>query len=263
MNEKPCIFNENEIVIQQETAKMKAYAKPFSQWSKSAQFFSINSLKHIGDNRKSENVSIMKNFLFEFDTLPLDEQKTLLKKRRDIISMAVYSGNKSIHFILQVVDTPETREQYHYVWELLANKYFPLADKQCKDVLRLSRTPNSARSDTGKRQILILNELQPLSLNWRPLYQKIKELKDMSASYRRTITIRRNGALDYEAECILKGEYPKGERDEIIRVGVPYLFHHGYLLDEILENNMNERSNPQTIKNYYNKLASGYYGQSV
>jgi hypothetical protein len=237
---------------------MKGYAIPFNQWNIHKPFFAINPVKQINDTRKSENISVMKNFLFESDTLSLEEQKELLKQRKDIISMATYSGNKSIHFIIQVIDIPETIEQYHYVWKLLKDKYFPNADTQCNDCIRLSRTPTSVRTDTNKRQLLLFNTLQPLNIQWRPLYNTIQSYKYMSIEYRKTIPIRRNEKLTYEAECILEGDYPKGERDEIIRTGLPYLFFNGYSLEEILENNMKIRNNPQTIRNYYRKLKDKY-----
>jgi hypothetical protein len=127
----------------------------------------------------------MKNFLFESDVLSLEEQKELLKERRDILSMATYSGNKSIHFIVQIKDYPETIEEYHYVWKLLKDKYFPNADTQCNDCIRLLRTPNGVRGDTDKRQLLLFNSL-------RPLYNVIQTYRNMSLEYRKTITIRRN-----------------------------------------------------------------------
>jgi hypothetical protein len=258
MNPIPCIFNDNDLIIQQEQVAMKGYAIPFNQWNIHKTFFAINPVKQINDTRKSENISVMKNFLFESDTLSMEKQKELLKERKDIISMATYSGNKSIHFVIQIEDPPETIEQYHYVWRLLKDKYFPYADTQCNDSIRLTRTPNSVRNDTNKRQLLLFNTLQPLNIQWKPLYNTIQMYKDMSIEYRKTIPIRRNETLTYEAECILEGDYPKGERDEIIRIGLPYLFYNGYTLEEILENNMKIRNNPQTIKNYYHKLEGKY-----
>jgi len=257
----PCIFNENEIIIQQEIVEMKGYAIPVKQWNNNKQFFSINPVKEIGNNRKKENVSVMKNFLFESDTLPIEEQKLLFKKYKDIISMATFSGNKSIHFIIQVIDAPETIDEYHYVWNLLKDKYFQHADKQCNDCMRLSRTPNAKR-DNNIKQILICNELKLIELNWRPLYNKINEVKIMSMEYRRSIPIVRNEVLTYEAQCILNGDYPKGERDPIIRKGLVFLFYNGYKLEEILENNMSKRNNPQTIKNFYHKLENDYIGNN-
>lgn len=258
MDFKPCIFNNKDMVIQQEQVEMKGSALPLMCWNKNKQFFSINPVRDIGESRRNENVMIMKNFLFESDSLTLEEQKPLVKKYKDIISMATFSGNKSIHFIIQVLDTPDTLDEYHYVWELLKNKYFPYADRACNDCIRLSRTPEALR-DNNKKQVLIWNTLQPLELNWKPLYLKQKEIKNMSNEYRKTIPITRNESLTYEAECILNGDYPKGERDEIIRKGLPYLYYNRYALDEILENNMSIRSNPQTIKNYYLKLENNYY----
>jgi hypothetical protein len=263
MNTIPCIFTENDLIIQQEQVAMKGYANPFSQWNNNPQFFSLNPVKQMNDTRKSENISVMKNFLFESDTLSVAEQKVLLKERLDIISMATYSGNKSIHFIIQVKDPPETIEQYHYVWKLLKDKYFQNADTQCNDCIRLTRTPNSIRTDTNKTQFLLFNKLQPLDIQWRGLYETIQKYKSLSYEYRKTIPITRNENLTYEAECILNGNYPKGERDEIIRMGLPYLFYNGYTLNEILENNIKTRNNPQTIKNYYHKLESDYYDKKV
>jgi len=261
MNSIPCIFNENDIIIQQEIVEMKGYAIPLTQWNNNKQFFSINPVKEIGNNRKKENVSVKKNFLFESDTLPIEEQKVLFKKYKDIISMATFSGNKSIHFIIQVIDAPETIDEYHYVWNLLKDKYFQHADKQCNDCMRLSRTPNAIR-DNNIKQILICNELKPIELNWKPLYNRINEVKILSKEYRRSIPIARNEVLTYEAQCVLNGDYPKGNRDEIIRIGLPFLFYNGYKLDEILENNMSIRNNPQTIKNFYHKLENDYIGNN-
>jgi hypothetical protein len=162
----PCIFNENEKVIQQGQVAMRGYAIPLRQWDNANAFFAINPVMEIGNNRVKENVSAMKNFLFESDTLPIEDQKALLKKHRDIISMATYSGNKSIHFIIQVIDITETTDEYRYVWKLLKDKYFQHADTQCNDCMRLSRTPDALR-DNSKKQFLIWNELQPIELNWK------------------------------------------------------------------------------------------------
>jgi len=255
----PCIFNENDIIIQQEIVEMKSYAIPLAQWDSGKQFFSINPVKRINDNRKRDNIAVMKNFLFESDTMPIEDQKQLLKKNKGVISMATFSGNKSIHFIIQVLDMPTTIDEYHYVWNELRNKYFPHADAQCNDCIRLSRTPGAVR-DNGKKQVLILNTLQPIELNWRPLFNKINELKIMSMDYRKTIPITRKEFLTYEGQCVLNGEYPKGERDEIIRIGLPFLFYNGYKLEEILENNMSVRNNPQSISAFYHKLESGFSG---
>jgi len=131
MNAIPCIFSENDFVIQQEIAEAKGYATPVSQWDKTKPFFAINPVKSIGDNRKGENIAVMRNFLFEFDAIPLETQKAVFKRHKDIVSMATYSGGKSIHMIIQVADYPTDKDGYRYVWKLLRDKYFPLADRQC------------------------------------------------------------------------------------------------------------------------------------
>jgi len=255
MKTTPCIFNDNDLIIQQDTAWQTANAVKLDKWNVNKQFFSINPYNRYYCNRKKENISVMKNFLFEFDSIPLENQKTLFKEYKDIISMATYSGNKSIHFIIQIEDIPNTNDEYKYIWNMIKDRYFPLADKQCNDTTRLSRTPNAER-ENGMKQLLIWNTLQPLDIKWRGIYNISNEIKIMSNEYRKTIPITRNKTLTYEAECVLNGNYPKGERDEIIRKGVPYLFYNGYTLDETLENNMNTRANPDTIKNFWRKLES-------
>jgi hypothetical protein len=259
----PCIFNDDDYIIQQEEVEMIALARSIKKWNNQKQFFSINPVYDFGDDRKGRNVKSLKNFLFESDTLSLEEQKALFKKHKDIISMATFSGNKSIHFIIQVEDEPETKEEYRYVWKLLQKKYFPYADKQCNDCLRLSRTPNAIRETNNRKQVLIWNTLQPIKLNWKPLYNRIQELHNIAMSYRRMIPIIRKETLSYEAECVINGDYPKGERDAIIHKGLPYLFYNGYSLQECLTNNMSQRNNPQTIRNYYHRLETNYRGQEI
>jgi len=257
MNAIPCIFNAGEYIIQQEVVETKGYAIPVSRWDKAKPFFAINPVRGFGDSRKGENTAVMRNFLYEFDTIPLETQKAVFQRHRDMVSMATYSGGKSIHMIIQVADTPETKDEYRYVWKLLRDKYFPLADRQCNDRLRLSRTPNANR-DNGKKQVLIWNRLQPLDIKWRPLYKSVNAIMGMGREYRKATSITRTGKPPtYEAECVLNGDYPQGGRDEAIRVGVPFLYYNGYTLDEVLGNNMSERNNPATIRNYWHKLENG------
>jgi hypothetical protein len=251
----PCIFNDGDYVIQQDAINEFGYALPLKMWNSKKCFYSINTFLKCGMNRIKENVYTMKNFLFEFDSIPLDTQKKLLKKNIGIVSMAVFSGSKSIHFIIQVKDIPDNDNEYRYLWNLMNEKYFmKQADTQCNDYTRLSRSPNAVR-DNGVRQMLILNELKPIDLKWRPLYNRINELDLMKKDYRNSMPINRTGKkLTYEAECVLNGDYPKGERDMIIKKGLPWLFYNGYTLDEILTKNNNKRSNPASIKNFYQKL---------
>jgi len=158
MNAIPCIFNAGEYIIQQDIVETRGYAIPVSQWDKAKPFFAINPVQRHGDNRKGENTAAMRNFLFEFDTIPLEKQKSIFKKHKDVVSMATYSGGKSIHMIVQIADCPADKDQYRYVWKLLKEKYFPLADRQCNDCLRLSQTPEAER-DNGKRQVLVFARL--------------------------------------------------------------------------------------------------------
>jgi hypothetical protein len=124
--------------------------------------------------RASINVTAFRNFLFEIDSLPLEEQKSLLEflNTKVPITQVTFSGSSSYHAIISVVDTlpftPHTEQgvaQYSQAWRALdaelsaiAREYLGdkmpevLFDPACKDPARLSRTPGAIRPDTLKIQ---------------------------------------------------------------------------------------------------------------
>jgi hypothetical protein len=58
MENRPCIFNKEEIVIQQDIVEKKAYGIPFSEWDYHSQYFAINPVKSAGDNRITDQAII-------------------------------------------------------------------------------------------------------------------------------------------------------------------------------------------------------------
>jgi hypothetical protein len=121
-------------------------------------FFCINPLRSI-EERKNENVSQYRNFLFEFDGVPLDAQYKALEQLKQSlpIATAVYSGSKSVHLIISMADT--LTHDYRQAWLALSSEITYLtnliADPSCKNPARLSRLAGSVRPDTGKEQTLL------------------------------------------------------------------------------------------------------------
>lgn len=123
------------------------------------EFEILNELKDL-TSRTDANCLKHTRFLFEFDDFPLKDQCNMLKSGLDkLIVRAVFSGSKSIHFIVQFSDDCEEmcKTWYRKIWEHLEKTYFRGADSQCKNPSRLTRAPGVVRSDTGRSQKLLID----------------------------------------------------------------------------------------------------------
>lgn len=110
----------------------------------------INPIKGF---RCDSNVYRHQNFMWELDVGKLSSQLSYVKTLNIPWSCAVYSGNKSIHFLTcfdQEVDSKTYRLMYQ--WALNIGTLF---DQNCKNPSRSIRIPGNIRPDTGKRQRLI------------------------------------------------------------------------------------------------------------
>jgi hypothetical protein len=115
-----------------------------------ANWFSINPLH---TSRADANVQKYRNFLIEIDNMPIEQQQDYVLSRVPV-SAIVFSGNKSYHFIISLVDDLPNEAEYRKVAEAIYNAV-PGIDKSCKNPSRLSRTPGVLRPDTGLYQDLI------------------------------------------------------------------------------------------------------------
>ena len=109
-------------------------------------FLCINTAKELGQNRAAVNVSAYRNFLVEFDDLPLVDQYPAMDAAGLPYSAVLWSGGKSFHFIISLEEPLGTRELYKQYFERLMICSRCLADSKNKDVSRLSRFPNAARN---------------------------------------------------------------------------------------------------------------------
>jgi hypothetical protein len=120
--------------------------------SNTQEFFAVNPLKP-GCSRADANVSMFRNFLFEFDTLRVGprEQLEYIRALGIPYSTAVWSGNKSVHAIISLdIDVGPD------MWRIIAArlKGFAGSDSSTMNPSRLSRAPGFIRSN-GKLQELL------------------------------------------------------------------------------------------------------------
>jgi hypothetical protein len=115
-------------------------------------FLSINPL--VGDTRNDKNVTAFRSFLFEMDNMPVNEQLEYVEKNNIPYSLCVFSGGKSLHFVVTLnEDLPNiTVYKFYYEWLL---RTIPEADQATKNPSRGMRFPGVIRPETGKKQVLV------------------------------------------------------------------------------------------------------------
>lgn len=102
--------------------------------------------------------------LVEFDELPLEEQaafwRGVIEGRLLPVRSLVYSGAKSIHGLVELVDdgtAAKWSEQWRTLERLLCSDPDPAyhADRACKNAARFTRFPGALRPETGRPQALL------------------------------------------------------------------------------------------------------------
>lgn len=133
----------------------------------SVQPLSSHNLNVGGSIRHSSNVIIVRNFVFESDTLDIELQKTLVPKVAAVVPIraAVYSGGKSVHYFISLA-TPlaPDPDQYKRCWQGLADKIESVLgvgtlDKATKDIVRLARIGGATRANGVKQDLLYVGTL--------------------------------------------------------------------------------------------------------
>lgn len=121
------------------------------------EFEVLNELKDLS-HRSDSNCLYHTRFLFEIDSMSLEDQRELIEKIKPLLVRIVYSGSKSYHCIIEFDKKYEKECEMFYkeIWRIINRKYFDSkCDTQCINPSRLTRTPNVIRKDTGKNQELV------------------------------------------------------------------------------------------------------------
>lgn len=131
---------------------------------------------NITPDRKSEHLTPT-FFVYESDTLSLNEQKELINKANtNHIYTSTFSGSKSIHYLVPIEQSQanEIKKDFKYYWnkagEIVFNKEIMKSmDSNCASIGRLSRNPNAYRKIGNakvKQELLYENDdVIPVNLN--------------------------------------------------------------------------------------------------
>jgi hypothetical protein len=117
-----------------------------------AQFVAVNAFR-AGTSRANRHVARHRSFLVEFDRGTPGEQTTWADAARLPWSTRVFSGRRSLHFVV-TLDEPVAPEDYRQLAARLLAA-MPEADQACRDPSRLTRYPDVVRVDTGKQQSIL------------------------------------------------------------------------------------------------------------
>lgn len=103
--------------------------------------------------REDESCTAFRNILVEMDTGPLKQQLEYIKTKGLPYSASVFSGNKSIHFLISLDEDFKDEDEYRMFsqWILRA---IPLADQKTFNPSRSIRIPGAYR-EPGKKQRLV------------------------------------------------------------------------------------------------------------
>jgi hypothetical protein len=104
--------------------------------------------------RSDKNVTAYRTFFIEIDDLPLGEQKELIKTVNLPYSCAIYSGNRSIHYLVTLEKDLPNKEMYKYYAQWIIGTV-PHADPHNYPPSKGTRFPGFLRPDTKKRQTLL------------------------------------------------------------------------------------------------------------
>lgn len=169
------LFKKDEIIALKHTFNSLVSYEPNGQ-----QFFCVNPIKQPGSN-KLENIASYRNILIEFDNMSQKEQWKKVEKMQLPWTTCVFSGKKSLHFIVSIEDEFKDEPEYRFYAEILTSLL--KSDDSCINANRLSRLAGSVREDTGNVQELIEVRrpiLKQELVNWGSLlhgskWNKIKE----------------------------------------------------------------------------------------
>lgn len=103
--------------------------------------------------RLDANTTAFRNFLIEMDNGTPKEQMDYIEKLSLPYSAVVFSGNKSLHFLISLDIDLDTEYKYRMIAEWILN-IITLADQNCKNPSRSIRIPGSYR-EPGKKQRLV------------------------------------------------------------------------------------------------------------
>ena len=146
------LWDDDEHVLITDSLKGIGPVRPASAYGSqpTAQYCCLNPY-HPGTSRRKENVARHVAFVIEFDSVPVEEQRTFWAECRLPHTVRVFSGNKSIHVFLRLQEEIPADE-----WKKLARALGRAFPNGCRrtllDPARLCRLPGGERKPESVRQ---------------------------------------------------------------------------------------------------------------
>lgn len=130
------------------------------------------ALNPIKGFRRDENCTAYRNFLIELDFGSMEDQRFYIERQIKLpFSAAIFSGNKSLHYLISLDQDLPSEKIYRYIAEWILN-IATAADQNIKNPSRSIRIPGAFR-EPGKQQQL--KEFKGIVA--------LKELKDFLKAY--------------------------------------------------------------------------------
>jgi hypothetical protein len=153
-----CLFEGDEWVnyVKDDFRETRAMPMEAYKANHNYKFFSVNPLIK-GRSRKISNVKHHRNFMFEMDKVDIKQQAEIVKTSKMPYSTCVFSGSKSLHYIVSLKKPVEDVIVYKAIHKAVSEvitKYNGIFDNT-GDPCRLTRLPNVQRPETGKQQKLV------------------------------------------------------------------------------------------------------------
>ena len=229
----PITYNKDTDDEQKLTMAMKAikmqYGKKWGLWGEDDKNGEFNVLNNLLSDTPPEGYKVPRvmantkkvRFLYEWDNVPLDQQKIYTKQliQKGVLQRAVFSGSKSIHHIIELWSTrePQNKEEYKFLHQFIAKSLGLTGyDTQCTDSSRLTRCPGVYRKEKGKWQELIYysNENRFKCDNWYEYFlaEKKNHSTDASAQLLRIIDSIKD--LNKKADYKFVANYIKSEENK-------------------------------------------------
>lgn len=207
---------------------------------------SLNALSdsHIDDLYPTTKNVKRRYMLFERDDLPYDEQLDWMYAAKPIISKAIFTGNKSIHCIVDLGCNVLSEDVYRAVWNEVNEKYFEgKSDPGTCSSHVYTRIPGRINSKTGKEQRLLYQS----DVIYKPMF----EMKSSTPQYKR----KKMGKLaTIKAYQKLKLEYINGNRYNTFRELLKKDYYEHIGLEQVLADFGDDKEMRVSI----NKLKSMY-----
>lgn len=179
MEQLAALFNSEDLIAYKSgLSSLPIYALD-NQKASSLQFFCLNPLKTQG-KLEVDNIACYRNILIEMDKGSIEEQWKLIERSEIPWTTCVYSGGKSLHFIISIKEGIDSLSYYTRLAKVICKALD--ADTSVVNPNRLTRLAGGVRQDNNVLQELIEVRKQitlPELLAWRFLHAPKKLRKSM------------------------------------------------------------------------------------